>query len=147
MSFQAEEEITAQVKTTQVGNSSFEVFEGIVDDEYHIPVAETGHAFKPVIVITHGGATETAKRYQHLCGASRDSEIKIFTVTVIGSEDSSVRRVMDRIKRKLIGFEPYNSGEIRLALYATTNGRDTKGSPTRYTAVQTFTYMSNAEIA
>ena len=146
MSFQAEEEITAQVRAVRVGTSGFDVFEGIVDDDYSIYVPDDSHSFKPVIVVTHGGSTETARKHQHIAGARYDSEMKIFSVTVIGSEDSSVRRVMDKVKRQLIGYEPYNSGEVRLALYASTNGRATVGSPTRYTAVQTFTYMSNAEL-
>lgn len=146
MSFQAEEEITARVRgLTTLGK--LDVFEGIIDDEYLISILPTTHTFKPVVVITYGGATETARRYQHLCGAAMDSEIKIFTVTVIGTEDNSTRRVIHEVKKALKGFVPTNCGEIRLALYATTNGRSTLGSPTRYTAVQSFTYMSNADIA
>ena len=145
MSFQAEEEITARVETVTVsGGGNFSVHEGIIDDDFLIKILPTSHSFKPVIVITYGGGTETARKYQHMCGASMDSENSIFTVTVIGTEDKSTRRVIHAVKRLLIGFEPTNCGEIRPALYASTNGRSTLGSPTRYTAVQSFTYMSNA---
>ena len=144
MSFQAEEEITEQVRTVTVGGTSFEVEEGIVDDTYSIPVSSG--SFKPVIVVTHGGGVQTPKKYQHLAGAKYDSETKICTVTVIGSEDASVRRVMDAVKKRLVGFEPTNCGEVTLALYATLGGRSTLGSPTRYTSVQTFTYMSNSDM-
>ena len=145
MSFQAEEEITARVKTVTVsGGGDFSVHEGIIDDDFLISILPTSHSFKPVIVITYGGGTETARKYQHMCGASMDSENSIFTVTVIGTEDKSTRRVIHEVKRLLKGFEPTNCGEIRPALYASTNGRSTLGSPTRYTAVQSFTYMSNA---
>lgn len=145
MSFQSEEEITALVKTVSIGSDTFSVHEGIIDDDYLITIVPDSHSFKPVIVITYGGGTETARRYQHMVGAAKDSEQKIFTVTVIGSEDKSTRRVIDRVKKAVIGFEPTNCGEIRPALYASTSGRSTLGSPTRYTAVQSFTYMSNAE--
>lgn len=145
MSFASEEEITARVKSVKVGGSSFDVHEGIIDDDYLISILPTSHSFKPVIVMTYGGGTETARRYQHLCGAAMDSEQKIFTVTVIGTEDKSTRRVIDQVKKSLKGYEPTNCGEIRPALYASTTGRSTLGSPTRYTAVQSFTYMSNAD--
>lgn len=147
MSFQAQEEITARVKTVRVSGSSLDVHEGIVDDNYLISILPSTTSFKPVVVITYGGATETAKKYKHIVGAAHNSEMEIFTVTVIGTEDKSARRAMDAVKKLIVGFEPTNCGEITRALYASTTGRSTLGSPTRYTAVQSFTYMSNSDIA
>lgn len=147
MSFQSEEEITEQVESLRIDGSSFDVHEGIIDDDYLITILPPSHSFKPVVVITYGGGTEAPRRTQHIVGAAHNSTQRIFTVTVIGTEDKSVRKVIHELNKILIGFEPTNCGEIRPALYATTNGRSTLGSPTRYTAVQSYTYLSNSDIA
>lgn len=138
-----QDEIVTQLKTIAFGPTSISVTEGATgDQEMKEIIAGVGE--KPFIVVNFAGFSQTARRMKHMTGAKYNSREAIFSVTCVANTDRETRQVWEKVLEKMEGFEPTNAGEIEPALFASTGAISFLGSPTRFTSIQTFTFISNS---
>lgn len=141
--YDQQQQIIAELKQITFGPDSIAVYEGAVDDGKQWLVEE-GLSGKPFMAVQFGGFAQTPKNMKHMTGARHNSRDMIFSVTCIASDDSSARKVWDKVCTRLLGFVPDNAGEIQEALFASPGKISFLGSPTRYTSIQSFTFISNS---
>lgn len=138
-----QDEIVAQLRTIAFGPTLIDVVEGATSDE-EMKVVIAGMGMKPFIVVNFAGFSQTARRMKHMTGAKYNSREGIFSVTCVANTDRVTRQVWEKVLEKMEGFEPTNAGEIEPALFASTGKISFLGSPSRFTSIQTFTFISNS---
>lgn len=141
--YDQQQEIVAELKKVMLGNTSHNVYEGSVDDGTKWTVEE-GVSGKPFMAVNFAGFSQVPNKQKGITGAKFNSKDMVFTVSCIANTDGASRRLWDAMCARMIGFEPNNGGEIQEALYSTTGGINRLGSPTKYGAVQSFTFISNS---
>lgn len=141
--FDQQQEIVEELKKIRIGTTSFSVYEGAVDDGEKW-VVEEGVSGKPFMAIQFSGFSQVPKSMKNMTGARHNSRDMIFSVTCVASDDRSARQLWDKVCTQLTGFVPTNAGEIQEALFASPGKISTLGSPSRYSSIQTFTYISNS---
>lgn len=141
--YDQQQEIKAELEKIRIGPTGFKVYEGAVDDGEKWTVEE-GLSGVPFMALQFAGFSQTPKNIKHMTGARHNSNDMIFSVTVVANTDGTTRKLWDKVCTALIGFEPTNSGEIQPALFASSGKISFLGSPTRYTSIQSFTYISNS---
>lgn len=141
--YDQQQQIVDELKKVRIGASTFNVYEGSVDDGTKWLVEE-GTSGKPFIVVNFSGFSQVPKRQKHLTGAKFDSRDMIVTVSCIANTDRQSRQLWSTMCDTLLGFAPTNAGELQSALYSTTGGIGRLGSPTKFGAVQSFTFISNS---
>lgn len=120
------------------------VYEGQIFDGTEWSV-DIGDGAVPVLGVEFGGTVDVPNSQKGICGASRNPQEAIFTVTVIGTSKRDCRAVVQNVRDDLIGFQPTNASEIKPALYASMGAISDLASPTRFADVQTFTFVSNSD--
>lgn len=141
--YDQQQEIIAELRKIKFGPDSINVYPGAVDDGTKWLVEE-GTSGKPFMAVQFAGFAQVPKRQKHITGAKHNSREAVFSVTCIASDDDSARKLWDRVCTQMIGFEPQNAGEIQEALFASTGKISFLGSPTKYSAIQSFTFNSNS---
>jgi hypothetical protein len=141
--YDQQQEIIAELKKVTFGPTPIQVYEGAVDDGTQWLV-EMGVNSPPYMTIQFGGFAQTAKNIKSLVGARHNSREVIFSVTFVGTKDADTRKVWDKACTQLIGFVPQNAGEIQEAMFASPGQISFLGSPSRYTSIQSFTFLSNS---
>lgn len=142
--FNAQDEITALLKTIPSGAETIAVYEGALTDEAMAEyVAEQG--IKPFIVVNYSSLAQPPVRHKGACGAAHDIAEMQIIVQCIADTSRNARRVWAEINKRLKGFKPQSSGELSPALFMSTGGVNFLGSPTRYSLVQTYSCFIDAD--
>lgn len=141
--YDQQQEIIAELEKIRIGPTAFKVYEGVVDDGEKWLVEE-GVSGKPFLAVQFGGFAQTPMRLKHMTGARHNSRETIFSVTIVANSDRQTRQLWDKACTQLLGFQPTNAGEIQEALFASPGKISFLGSPTRYTSIQSFTFLSNS---
>lgn len=141
--YDQQQEIKAELEKIRIGPTGFKVYSGAVDDGEKWLVEE-GVSGKPFMALQFGGFSQTPKNMKHMTGARHNSRDMIFSVTCIASDADTANKLWDRVCTSMLGFVPTNAGEIQEALFASTGKISFLGSPTRYTSIQSFTFISNS---
>lgn len=142
--FKSQDEITAQLKGIKWGASTIKVYDGQFDDDELFKIAENQEGLAPFIVTNFSGELQSPMRMHGIVGASRDTSQTMFTVQVVHTNSRITRQVMDQINQKIKGFVPTGCGEVNVGLYASPGKINALGTPTRYSAVQSFSYYVNS---
>ena len=119
------------------------VYEGLVDDNEAFEVYKA-HEGTPVLVVNFSGDVQAPYRHKGLVGAAYDTNEIQCIVQVVSTVQAVSNRVLSKVKRVLLGFEPEGCGELTPALYSASGKINTLGTPTRYTSVQIFRYFVNS---
>lgn len=141
--YDQQQEIVTKLRTIQFGPTTLNVYTGAVDDGTQWTVEE-GTSGKPFMAVQFAGFAQVPKSQKHITGAKHNSRDMVFSVTCIANDDDSTRKLWDKVCTTMIGFEPNNAGEIQEALFASPGKINFLGSPTKYSAIQSFTFISNS---
>lgn len=139
--FQQQEEILAVLEAVAPG---ILVYEGQIFDGTEW-VVDIGDGSVPVLGVEFGGTVDVPNSQKGICGAARNPQEAIFTVTAIGTSKKDCRGIVQNVRDDIIGFIPSNASEIKPALYASMGAINDLTSPTRFADVQTFTFVSNSD--
>lgn len=138
-SYAASQEILARIKTIP----HVDVYEGQVDDDASVPLIIGTNKIKPYISVNFGGTTQAPKRYKGVCGAKGDTQEADTVIQCVASTDDGARKLLSIVDGLILGFQPTNCGELQPALYGGTGKISSLGAPTRYAAVQVYSYFVN----
>lgn len=127
------EEILARLRTIP----HVKVHEGLVDEETIVEVGPGG-SFEPYIIVTFSGTSKMPKRYRSMAGARYSGEKVSIVVRVVAPSQTIGREVRKYAHNLMIGFTPKGCSEIDRALYYSTGANDSKGSPTRFSEIQSY---------
>ena len=114
-----------------------EVYEGLVDEESVIEIGPGG-SFKPYVIATFSGTSKMPRRYRSIAGAKHSGEKVSIVVRCVAPSQTIGREVRKYVHNLLIGYAPKGCSEIDRALYYSTGANDTKGSPTRFSEIQSY---------
>lgn len=137
--YTASREILTRVETIP----HVDVYEGQVDDDTSVPLIEGTNKIKPYISVNFGGTVQAPKRYKGLCGAKEDTQEADVVIQCVASTDNDARKLLSIVDALILGFQPTNCGELQPALYGGTGKISSLGAPTRYAAVQVYSYFVN----
>src|SRR5690625_4760223 len=106
---QGQDEIMDQIGIEFQGQK-VSVFQG----EY-VPVSETVKVdkagnFQPYIVVSFSGLYDGPDK--SIVSAKYDTKRAVFQVYTVAQDDRTSQIMRDRVNERLIGFEPYDGGEI-----------------------------------
>ena len=142
--FTSQDEIFRACGAIKWAGSSIGVYEGQFDDDEQYKVIEAQEGERPFIVVNFSGTLQAPMSYHGVTGAKHDITQTMFVVQVVHTDPRMTRRVMDQINSKLIGFVPAGCGEVVPGLYASPGKINALGTPTRYSAVQSYSYYVNS---
>lgn len=138
--FASDEDILARVKTIP----HVDIYAGQVDDDESVPLIEGTNKIKPYITVNFGGGVQAPKRFKGLCGAKEDIQEGDVVVQCVASSDTEARKLLSIVDRLILGYQPLGvNGELQPALYGGTGKISSLGAPTRYAAVQVYSYFVN----
>lgn len=115
-------------------------------DEVEVTMIPGSDQIRPFATISFGGMVEVPSRLNGIAGAARDTGESTIVVQGVGSTAMAARRVVEQIRKSLVGYTPTNCGEIRNALFGGTGKLSHLGNPTRYGANQSFRFYQNADV-
>lgn len=109
-------------------------------DDYVDPVGDG--TFTPYVGLIWGGPISTA-RDRGIIGVRHDLMTAYVTTRVAAPDASTCRFLHNKLYDLLVGYRPYNSGEMEpRAGMAYSNG-NAQTRPTRYYREHSFTYRTN----
>ena len=97
---------------------------------------------KPYMVVFFGDPIRTAGDH-HITSTRSDVLRGYFTVQVVGADFASVRAIRDRVKNALVGFRPFDSGEIVAEGGISYSRAASNGSDVKYIRELGFSYKTN----
>lgn len=142
--FSSQDEITRVLGGIKWRTGNIGVYEGQFDDDELFAISNSQEGNAPFIVANFAGSMQAPQVYHGVTGARFNTSQSMFTVQVVYTEPRITRRVLDQINAKLIGFSPEGCGEVCPGLYASPGKINALGTPTRYSAVQSYTYYFNS---
>ena len=142
--FTSQDEITAQLKGIKWNGDTIKVYDGQFDDDELFKIAEAQEGNVPFIVTNFSGELQAPIRMHGIVGAAKDTTQTMFTVQVVYTNSRITRQVMDQINQKIKGFAPTGCGEVNVGFYASPGKINALGTPTRYSAVQSYSYYVNS---
>lgn len=116
-----------------------------VADEVVVSLIPGSDQIQPFATVSFGGMVEAPQRLNGIAGAAKDTGESTIVVQGVGSTAGSARKVVDAVRKKLIGFKPVNCGEIRNAHFGGTGKLSHLGNPTRFASNQSFRFYQNAD--
>lgn len=112
-----------------------------LSNEEEIKLIQESNSFDPYIVLTFSGTSQVPRRYKAMTG-SRHSGGRISIVARVVAHTPSIgRAVMSEVDDRLNGHKPVGCGEIQPELYFATGQNDTKGSPARFSEIQSYSLV------
>lgn len=103
--------------------------------------------FLPYIIVAYGDMTEFA-RGRGITSVRNNAGVSFAVVRVIAPAERAARQVANLVRDKLVGFQPTDAGELRLATggssYVEAAGN---GVPERYVAEIPFTFIVNTVVS
>jgi hypothetical protein len=119
---------------------------GQVSDEYISELIANTDQFQPFYVVSFGGRVDPRRNVNGIAGARLNTHMVTFILHAIASTQKNADLVLEEGWNTLIGFEPTNCGEITAALFGGTGEISVAGSPSRYSAVQSFKMYVNSTL-
>lgn len=97
--------------TTQTEEDILNVIRGVIPRVYvtEVPAGESPQY--PFVVVYFAVPIRSA-RGRHITSTRNDLMVGYFTVQVASLDDASARVIMNRIRGALLGYRPFDSGEI-----------------------------------
>lgn len=142
--FASQEELLTQMGGLKWKGSTISVYEGQFDDDQQYKIITAQEGDKPFIVVNFSGTLQAPRGYHGIMGAAHDTSQTMFTVQVVHTTSKITRQVLDMLNQKVIGFVPNGCGEVSPGLYASPGKINALGTPTRYSAVQSYSYYVNS---
>lgn len=135
---QGQDEIMEQIRL-EFQDQKVSVFQG----EY-VPVSETVKVdragnFQPYIVVSFSGLYDGPDK--SIVSAKYDTKRAVFQVYTVAQDDRTSQIMRDRINERLIGFEPYDGGEI--SQRSSYNYVDPDSIRHRYVLITSYGYLCN----
>lgn len=138
--YASDQDIFARIKTIP----HVDTYEGQVDDDASVPLIEGTNKIKPYISVNFGGAVQPPKRFKGVCSVKEDIQEGDVVVQCVASSDTEARKLLSIVDKLIHGYQPLGtSGELDHALYGGTGKISSLGAPTRYAAVQVYSYFVN----
>lgn len=82
-------------------------------------------------------------RGRHITSTRDDLMVGYFTVQITSRDDASARTIKDRVKNALVGYRPFDSGEITSNGGLSYSRAATNTSPVLYYREMGFSYPTN----
>jgi len=79
----------------------------------------------------------------HMCGVRNDTLRAGVMVTAVSQDDTSARRLKNRITAALTGYRPPDCGEMMLEGGLSHSTANTDPKPTTYSRMLAYTFMTN----
>lgn len=127
------EEITVRLKTVP----HVEVYEGLRDEEEQVEIG-ADNSFTPYIIVTFSGTSKLSRRNRSIAGARYSGENVSIVVRIVAHTPQIARQIRSYAHDLMMGFTPTGCSEISPALYYSTGAINTKGSPSRFSEIQSY---------
>lgn len=134
-----QDEIIARAKTVL----NIDIYDDETPDEIEPTIIPGSDQIKPFVTISFGGLVDPPNRLKGITGAKDDTGETTVVLQGVASTPRGARRAVVAVSELLLGFEPTNCGEIRLALFGGTGKLSHLGNPTRYASNQSMRYYQN----
>lgn len=138
---ESQQQIIALLKTIP----NVPIHDDELPDEVPVTLIPGSDMIQPFVTVSFGGLVEAPRRINGIAGAARDTGESTIVLQAVASTPATARLVLDKARKKLVGFQPTGCGEIRNALFGGTGKLSHLGNPTRYASNQSLRFYQNGD--